>query len=136
MAGDASGNGYATSEADVYQYPSVNSFNPLGQNGTYTTALYGSQLISTGQFAPQSSVEVESNIQLVSPDDSSSASVTGVTEIFMSSSVPEPTSGVPFGIGLTAIAGYALYQHWKVSRGRPYFSHSEVNPTFLPPGVK
>lgn len=110
MTGDASGNGYATSEADVYQYPSSINFNPLALNGTYVSALFGSQLTSSAQFPPQTYIEVDSNIQLVSPDDSSSANLTSFTETFNLSSIPEPTSLIPLGSGVIAIASAACYR--------------------------
>jgi len=115
MAGDASGNAYSTAEADVYQYPPVNNFNPLALNGTYLSGSFGNQLTSSAQFPTQSYIQVESNFQLSSFDDSSSTSITSVTETFMVSSVPEPTSMIPLGTGLIALGCYTWYRRRKPS---------------------
>ena len=104
MKGGADGNGYATSEADVYPFPQQGANDPLALNGAYLSAAFGNQPSSSAQFSSQLSIEVDSSFQLVSPDDSSDASITGVTETFLASSVPEPNTlvllGMAFGIVL------------------------------------
>jgi hypothetical protein len=110
IAGTVNNNAVANVFMSAFQVTTPPNLNDLADNYTYLDGINGNYLSDSSNFLPQSQIQVTSDIQLASFADDGFVQINQVTQAFSLSSVPEPTSMIPLGIGMVTLAGYSVYR--------------------------